>query len=301
MFLATQNQPSRTRSGVREDLWAWTLPAQDENLLAIQPATKEHPVIVVLQVVGVVYGLDGRTGVQRWRCEVEGHPASLLETAGEQGLPRVVFVNPRGPGSVICRQALPTDASGKYRSAAATPMEYGPAPEDPRLLRPLPWWAELQSLGREDIGSLLWDTVWGLLMLALGAFLPGWLIAQTVRKRPWKWGLGALSWLVLLASTATLFYHFQVLFYNRTYPLREFLIGLPVLAVCYYSLRRLYERRWHSLLFILGWWTITSAVVATVWLIIDTTTRVMIPEEHYVWTGWYTILLVGLIPTGGLL
>jgi hypothetical protein len=77
--------------------------------------------------------------------------------------------------------------------------------------------------------------------------------------------------------------------------------ALPLLTSCYYLIRRLYERRWRSLLFFLALWTVTSALLAIGLLIKDRMERTMIPEEHYVWTGWYTILLFGLVPTGGLL
>jgi outer membrane protein assembly factor BamB len=85
-----------TRDGVDRVLWEWPLASPTDVVHEIQPAT------VVVAAGAKVFGLDGRCGKPRWRCESPGTFAAVLPVPG--GLPRVLF---RHNGTTLCRVAIP--------------------------------------------------------------------------------------------------------------------------------------------------------------------------------------------------
>jgi hypothetical protein len=85
-----------TRGGVDTVLWEWPLASPTDVVHEIQQGT------VVVAAGAKVFGLDGRCGKPRWRCESPGTFAALLPVPG--GLPRVLF---RHNGTTLCRVAIP--------------------------------------------------------------------------------------------------------------------------------------------------------------------------------------------------
>jgi outer membrane protein assembly factor BamB len=91
-----------TRDGVDTVLWGWPLANKTDVVHEIQTAGKDQPVTVVVDAGSRAYGLDGRCGKPRWRCDSPGVFAGLLPAPG--GLPRVLF---RHNGTTLCRVAVP--------------------------------------------------------------------------------------------------------------------------------------------------------------------------------------------------
>jgi serine/threonine protein kinase/outer membrane protein assembly factor BamB len=125
-------------------LWEWPLPDGVGDILDVLPAGQELPAVVVVRSGGRVYGLDGRSGRLRWRCEGPGQPVAVLPGHQGSGLPAIVFHETK-PESTVCRQALPVGPDGKYGQPTPTRVEHMSSPDDRWTLIPLPWEQEARQ------------------------------------------------------------------------------------------------------------------------------------------------------------
>jgi hypothetical protein len=117
-------------------VWQWPLPGGRGEILDIHPAGKAHPAVVVVRSGNTAYGLDGRTGRLRWRCDGPGRPVASLAGDNADGLPLIWFHTAK-PESTICRQALLVGPDNKYRFP--TPAFIDTPADDVGLIIPLPW------------------------------------------------------------------------------------------------------------------------------------------------------------------
>ncbi len=188
LYLTNDGQLQAVRGGLRQVLWR-------------QPADQVHGIYslggeaatVVVQRGRDMVGLSGATNSALWRSEFassqSGAPV-LLASAQRDELPLVVAADPSG---VVCRQVLPTLASGEYRPPAGGRPVPLPVARDPRLVRALPWdllgetgtipGQRLRTFGR---GALLEGGV-----LAVILALPTMLVWWIWRKWSWKAGTAA--------------------------------------------------------------------------------------------------------------
>jgi hypothetical protein len=159
-----------------QPIWQWPLPEGAGRILGIQPAGKDRPAAVVVACGSTAYGLDGKSGKVRWRCEGVGRPMAVVaapggQAANGQGLPQILFHQPN-LGATICRQAVPVDASGKYRTPAPKAVEYSTPPPDPYHTLPLPWLDD----ARERLPKAALPALACLVLLAYFAAKRRWLI-----------------------------------------------------------------------------------------------------------------------------
>jgi outer membrane protein assembly factor BamB len=123
-----------------EVMWEWRMPQRYGKVLEIMPQKDGRPPIVVVCSGDSIYGLDAQTGAAHWRCHAplsrslwlddDGLPSSkdfdnfrplILEDGSE--LPNVVFsrvtrVAGQDHFESICKRALATEASGKYKGTS---------------------------------------------------------------------------------------------------------------------------------------------------------------------------------------
>jgi hypothetical protein len=123
-----------------EVMWEWRMPQRYGKVIEIMPQKDGRPPIVVVCSGDSIYGLDAQTGAAHWRCHAplswslwlddDGLPRRtdfdnfrplILEDGSE--LPNVVFsrvacVPGQDHFESICKRALATEASGKYKGAS---------------------------------------------------------------------------------------------------------------------------------------------------------------------------------------
>jgi hypothetical protein len=136
-----------TDGGLRV-LWEWPFPFGYGEVVDVLPAGGAGESTVVVRSGNRIYGLAGRTGIPRWRCEgsvwwvTRADDLPNYGTYHERG--PVLLTGPRGDrprvlfGGSECRLALPTDADGNYLRPAEwetaaprpRPPELGPRDED---------------------------------------------------------------------------------------------------------------------------------------------------------------------------
>jgi outer membrane protein assembly factor BamB len=266
-----------THGGIERELWSWPLPGGQGSILEVRPAT------VIVAAGSSVYGLDGATGVPRWRCEANN--PTLLHPTDPHESPRLITSSP----NPICRVALPVRPSGQYTMPTPTPGTYGPPPEDPRLARRLPW--------HKSLGLLLveWGPVQPNFLVSLGfagtLILAGLCLHLALRRRSWKLGLLALVLLAIPAGWAWFYFGAEVKEWAIPYLVWAVFILVPLLLFVFWPIRSLFGGRWRSvLLWLLLLMLSTAAVVAVAWGI---DVRKKDPAEFYVWDGWYVAFLPG--------
>jgi hypothetical protein len=282
-----------THGGIERELWSWPLPSGVGSILEVRPAGGGRPGTVVVTAGDghAVYGLNGSTGVPRWRCEAS--QPMLLYPADPRELPRLISSNP-SPINPVCRMALPVQPTGKYVMPTPSPVTYGPVPDDPRLARRLPWHKAL-----------------GLHMFAWGPFRPGPLLSfgfaaalvlagvffrRALRWRSWKAGL--LSFVLLAGPAGWAWSHFGADLKDWAVPFLIWVVLglLPLLLFLFLPARLIYRRRWRPVLLWLLLFLLTTMVFAAVWWGIDV--RQKDPDEYYVWDSWYAVLLPGAWAAG---
>src|SRR5207237_9417073 len=97
-------------------LWKWPLPGHGK-IVDVLPAGDKHPVTLVVQTPGKLFGLAGPTGEPRWCCDAPGNPTiRLLQTNDPHGLPRILRQQGTNAASTVCQQAWPTTPTGEYLS-----------------------------------------------------------------------------------------------------------------------------------------------------------------------------------------
>ncbi len=151
LFFAHDGHLWASRGSEQEALWKWRLPSGnlgDGAIMDFLSGGKGEPAVVVVWLEKTVYGLDGKTGRPRWRCEVP-HRYTTFSSPGPQlhvlaakdsPAPRVLCRWPSTGADDLgtaVRQAWPTDADGRYQPPAPEPRTYPELDEMPT--RALPW------------------------------------------------------------------------------------------------------------------------------------------------------------------
>ncbi len=281
-----------TRDGIGEVLWQWPLPDGSGEILSILPAQRPAGATVAVWAGGAVFGLDGRTGREVWRCDGP-HPAdgrevraALLAASNPGERPRVVFhVSKKSDHAsyvTICRLPLATDANGVCLPPPAVTRVYGPPPDDPRFVRPLPWSPATLPTGTE------------LLLLGLGT-VPGLLLTLAGWRRSWRLALAAL----LYGGTAVAIgQSFDVLHGGPHQP-RDLLLVQAALALwsipAFWSLGLLGVWLRQGYWWRVGLWLIL-AVLAALAIAADRLwydSRNLMPGEYYSRHDWYLVLPLG--------
>ena len=87
-----------TRDGIEKVLWKWRVPGGITNasIITVQPRLGKRPPTVVVRAGAIVYGIAGRTGKERWRCEGPNLPGKTVNVAyltstKLKKLPRIIF------------------------------------------------------------------------------------------------------------------------------------------------------------------------------------------------------------------
>jgi outer membrane protein assembly factor BamB len=285
------------RDGLK-DGWSWKLPGLDSSLLRIEPARQGQPATVVVASGGSVHGLDGSTGRPRWRCEGKEPAVGLLPTNNPQDLPHVLFggLPDTSASTVICRRALAVGPGGKYvlPEPSERPGDH-PLPEDPRLVRPLPW----RPLATLPNNYTIMRVGGGLALLFAALILPVGLFRWAWRRRSGRLALLPLLWLGVLCLWAYLAYGTAALFLGWFYLVSAVVFAGPWLVFLGLVARSVLRQRWRSAGLLLGGAVLATLIIAGVWLALDA--RRMDPAEHYSWGGWYAVSLVGAHVWGVLL
>jgi hypothetical protein len=259
---------------------------------------------VVVQSGTVVYGLDGKLGKERWRCDgpapigTQQVQAALLPAADPRDLPRVVFrlQEPSG-GAVqtVCRLPLLVGAGGKLLLPVETPTTYGPPAQDTRYVVELPW-----APGRLMFAAWLVAS-WGQLILLLLWAVPLPLLVWAVRRRSWRLGTvvlvyvallgGLFAWLELVPGSAGSGW-LQELVLAVIVPL----VLLPAVVFVRRLLGATAGRQWRRV----GWWlglaTVLTPPVAAYWLWQFRSD--LQAGQHYTWGGWYLAWFAGAYAAG---
>jgi outer membrane protein assembly factor BamB len=266
-----------THGGIERELWSWPLPGDLGSILEVRPGT------VVVAAGSSVYGLDGATGVPRWRCEANN--PTLLHPADPQALPRLITSNP----NPVCRMALPALPTGQYTMPTPTPATYGPPAEDLRLARRLPWYQGLSLV------MVAWGpTQLNLLVscgFAVALILAGLSLRRAIRRRSWKFGLLALVLLAVAAGWAWFHFGADVKEWALPYLAWVVVVLVPLLLFVLWPIRSLFRGRWRGVLLWLLLLVLSTAAIAAVAWAIDV--RKKDPSEYYVWDDWYVAFLPG--------
>jgi outer membrane protein assembly factor BamB len=283
-----------TRAGLEQVLWEWPLPGPGTEVIDIRPAGAHHPATVVVTVGSIVYGIDGRTGRPRWRCEGPGRLAAVLPTGDPRDLPGILYYLNNQQNEVqatVCRLAQMTDAAGVAQPASPALAEEGTS-DDAAPTRCLPWVGELDRL-RYRVGwflvfrssSLPW-TIGLVLVLAVAAVL----LVGAVRRRSWRRGV------VVVALGAAVLTAGMVKFGPPDF---EAVVTTPLFVFVgvlgFWTVRR----RWWRAVALLAASLALSALLGWLWLRYDA--RTLESWEHYSEDGWYTVWLLGAYVSGGLL
>jgi outer membrane protein assembly factor BamB len=115
-----------TRGSATNVLWER---ADVQGVREILPG-KPAATVVVATAQGLL-GLDGATGRPLWRAP-DNQGEIILADASNRERPRLVTLATDESRATVCRLALPVKPQG-------TLVVDGPRPEDPRVVRPLPW------------------------------------------------------------------------------------------------------------------------------------------------------------------
>jgi serine/threonine protein kinase len=156
----------------------------------ILPGKSGQPAVVVVTAAEGILGLDGMTGRPLWRCPDRAAGAFLWPPEPHEP---PWLISP-ADGSTVCRRALATMASGEYAAAVGVPLADAPLPDDPRIVRSLPWVTQV-SADRYGPGGTHFPPMW----IATWVFLAS-LLMDVVRRR-WR-SLAVWLGVFLLASMA---------------------------------------------------------------------------------------------------
>jgi outer membrane protein assembly factor BamB len=259
------------------------LPSAPGEMIEVRPGKVEQPPTAVVRGGTTIYGLDGRTGQVRWRCDGPGTFAGLLASAGPAGLPRVVYHEATdGPSeaNTVCRLALKTTPAGEYLSPTGAPREYDVSP-DPRLVRDLPW------VGGGEF--FLWQMrlIWVLLSFTLVGVLAAGSLEKAAgttpqARRGFRWSYGPMiAAIAVLVSLASVYPE------DHDRPLSmglALLLALPWLLVLWRP-----RRWWHFVAIGLASLAVTAGLA---WLLLRFDP--LLSEEYYAWDGWYWIVALGI-------
>jgi outer membrane protein assembly factor BamB len=294
-----------TADGLKQVRWHRPLPGGSGEIIGVVSGGRNRSATVAVQAGLTVYGLDGKTGKPRWRCEgpaavgTQQVQAALLPAAVPQDLPRVVFrVQDSSDGAVhtICRLPLRVGAGGKLVPPPETPAAYGPPAEDPRYVVALPW-APSRLAFPARLGVPGWGQILALLLWAVP--LP--VLLWAVRRRSWRWGIvvivyaavvdGLAAWLELVPGPAGSRWP-EELKIALVVPL----VLLPAAVFLRLLIRSMAQQNWRRV----GWWlalaTLLAPLVAAYLLWEDR--RSVEAGQHYTWGGWYVAWFTGAYAAG---
>ncbi|MGA2257462.1 MAG: PQQ-binding-like beta-propeller repeat protein, partial [Thermoguttaceae bacterium] len=132
LLLFGNNKLRVTRGGIKNIVWERSGIDRPREVL---PGNPGQPATVVAEAGKSILGLDGATGKPLWRCPIRD-AGSILPDREPRAPPWLIS---HADGSTICRRARATTADGDYAPAAGTPRTAVPLPDDPRIVRPMPW------------------------------------------------------------------------------------------------------------------------------------------------------------------
>jgi len=270
--------------------WSWPVFQQVRQII---PARPGHSAVVVLDSM---LGLDGATGRLLWSG---GSARELLDEGGAAGMPRWVT----GPeGTTACRTALPTSAEGVIEPSRGQPATPALARDDPRWERPLPWTPVTPSFNPQP------QTYLSVARLALiNVVLPLAILRLATRRR-------VLGIRLLIALPIAVAIPLVVLLYRSgsfspaledpatwaaIMPLVvSSLVGLPVLAYAVLACRTLVNRRGTRFAWLAGLTVMATLVIAATWLWSDMRNSSGDAREHYTWSAWYLVIMMGAYVVG---
>jgi outer membrane protein assembly factor BamB len=288
------------------------------RIIDLQGTTPDAPPTVILEGKSIdasILALDVSSEKQLWSCPgpVRGDSSNrspwseviaLNNWRAKEG-PRLLF---RYEDRVACRDAHQGRSdSDPLISQVSLQGQYRPLlVRDERLVRPLPWRMPDQ---RSQEQEFLQAAGWGVLYSFGLILLPAAYVRRSIRKRSWN-----MQWM-LLAPTIVAFMlvmltaiqpDIRALDLGATGILPKFLAGfllLPPILLTLYLLGLFYRQSWKRLVAWLATFGLLSVICAWILLQVDSVQMngPLAPGEHYSWSGWYGILMIGLYQTGLLL
>ncbi len=282
---------------LRSDLsgfWLW--PDQQARGRLVVPGSAGTAGAVI---VDRTLGLDGADGQMRWRAqqglEWHGQAAPALLDAGDATRLPLLLVS---GDSTVCRSALATTVKGACAPPSGARVRPGQARNDPRWMRPLPW----TTVFAERVG-LKTSTV--VVVLALvNVVLPLATLRLAARRRPWT--IRLLMALPLAAAVPLC----AVLTLEPLLPARALVLpinvkgqlvlgtlaGLPVVVYLTLIGWGMLRRRWLALAALAAFTAVTSLAIGAIWVMFDM--RRMPAIEHYAWSSWPTVFILGAYGVG---
>ena len=258
---------------------------------AIVPAAGgRHPGLMLRS--GVI--LDAPSGRPAWLFTRESG-AEILDPSDADRPP--LLIENRGD-LTICRAAMPATPAGRLAPAVGRPVPPDLAVDDPRWTRPLPWVDPiLYTIGPERflafVELALTNVVAPLVILWVAA-----------RRRPWT--LRLLMALPIAAAVPLSVFQTVEPFVPAeigSQPVSSKVVfalataaGVPIVALTAAIARDLLRRRWRALALIAGLTIAASAMIAAVWIRVDS--RTMPAIEHYGHSGWPLAVVPGTYAAG---
>ena len=178
-----------TRGGAKNIVWERS---DIDDFREVYPGKSGKPAVVVVRSRDSFLGLNGATGQSLWRCPIRD-AESLVPAQDPREPPWLIS---HADGSTICRRALATTADGDYAPAVGTPLTDARLPDDPRIVRPLPW-VDLMSAA---VGVPAERFVFSAMMIAGSVYLLP-LLVCAVRRR---WRSVAVWLAVFLVTTVAI-------------------------------------------------------------------------------------------------
>jgi outer membrane protein assembly factor BamB len=260
----------------------------------IVPASRDRPAWLLLDS-GVF--LDGKTGRPAWLTVVERplddrpSPGSVLDP-GDAARPPLLIAHQ--VGTTIVRTATAATPAG-------APVPPGRADGDPRWIRPLPWTGRiLHTIGPKGFLAFM-----GLALVNVAVPLA--ILWLAARRRPWTVRV-LLALPIAAAIPLTVFQTIEPLVPAQigTQPVSSKVVfalatiaGVPIVVLGVVAAWSLVRRRWKAFAWIAGFTVAASALIAAVWLGIDS--RAMPAIEHYSRSDWYLAAVPGAYAVGVLI
>jgi tRNA A-37 threonylcarbamoyl transferase component Bud32/outer membrane protein assembly factor BamB len=269
--------------------WNWPIFQQVREII---PGRSGQPAAVVLDTM---LALDGATGRPLWSA---GSSRELLDEGSAASLPRWLT----GPeGTTACRVALTTSSDCAIQPARGELAKPSLAHDDPRWERPLPWAAVIPSNPQPQT----YLSAAGLALI--NVVVP--LIILWLARRRRVGGLRMLiALLIAVAIPPTVFlYRFgsfgpeledPATWATMTHFVTNSLAGLPVLAYAVLACRALAKRRARRLAWLAVLTMLATLMIAAIWLWSDTRIPLGDAREHYTWSDWYLVIMIGAYVAG---
>ncbi len=258
----------------------WCRPTR-EAVREVIPSPKGQPAVVVLDSM---IGLDGATGRPRW----DGRGSTTVLDAGESGRPPRVLSE--SGEATVCRLALATTPEGAFQPARGAPIAHGATSDDPRWMRPLPWYrtngaAEFSRAFFAFCGLALINIVIPLMVLKLATRRRVWGVSQLLAL-PVVVAVPMAGWIAIYGSL----------------PVVELIAGSLVgLAILEYTVGvslSIRNGRWRRLALRVCLTALVTVAIGS-WLLWSDM-RGMTAIERYTWSGWYLIVIPGAFVIGAL-